>query len=57
MVATPSTKLEGEPELERVELFGLLAEYDGAENLLRATRRAYAAGFRAMDAYSPVAAC
>ena len=53
MVAVPTTKLEGEPELERVELFGLLAEFDSAENLLRATRRAYAAGFRAMDAYSP----
>ena len=53
MVATPSTRLEGEPELERVELFGLLAEFDSAEKLLRATRGAYAAGFRAMDAYSP----
>lgn len=53
MAAVPTTDLEHEPELERVELFGLLAEFDGAEQLLRATRGAYTAGFRAMDAYSP----
>jgi len=53
MVVVPRPKLEGEPELERAELFGLLAEFDSADKLVRATRAAYAAGFRAMDAYSP----
>jgi hypothetical protein len=53
MVAAPRTHLEREPELEEAQLFGLLAEFDSAEKLLRATRAAYAAGFRAMDAYSP----
>ena len=53
MVAAPTTDLEREPELEPGELFGLLAEFDSADKLVYATRRAYAAGYRAMDAYSP----
>ena len=53
MVAAPTRDLEREPELEPGELFGLLAEFDSADKLVYATRRAYAAGYRAMDAYSP----
>jgi len=34
-------------------LYGLLAEFATPEALLRATQKAYAEGFRAMDAYSP----
>ena len=33
--------------------WGLMAEFDSAEALLQATHRAYADGYRAMDAYSP----
>ena len=42
-----------EPPLEPVERYGLLAEFDSAAELLHATRRAHAEGYRAMDAYSP----
>jgi hypothetical protein len=34
--------------------YGLMAEFDDAEALLRATRSAYQAGYRRMDAYSPL---
>lgn len=34
-------------------LHGLMAEFAGAEELVAAARRAYAAGYRRMDAYSP----
>jgi len=34
-------------------LYGFLAEFDDHEQLLEAARRAYAAGYRQLDAYSP----
>jgi hypothetical protein len=34
-------------------MYGLMAEFDSPEALLGATERAYAAGYRVMDAYSP----
>ncbi len=34
-------------------VYGLMAEFGSAEDLLVATRRAYSAGYRRMDAYSP----
>lgn len=37
----------------KAPLYGLMAEYDHPEELLEATQRAYAAGYRRMDAYSP----
>ena len=54
MVEGLSTRqLSIEPELEPRVAIGLLAEFETAEDLLRAARRAHAAGYRAMDAYSP----
>jgi hypothetical protein len=35
------------------ETYGIMAEFDSAEALLAAAHRAYAAGYRTMDAYSP----
>ncbi len=35
-------------------LYGLMAEFDEPEPLLEAARRAHAAGYRHMDAYSPM---
>jgi hypothetical protein len=40
-------------EYEEQELFGLMAEFEEHHQLLEATRRAYAEGYRRMDAYSP----
>ena len=34
-------------------IYGLMAEFDSSTDLVRATRAAYAAGYRKMDAYSP----
>jgi hypothetical protein len=43
----------GDATLVQPALFGLMAEFDTADQLLHATRRTYAAGYRAIDAYSP----
>ena len=45
--------LDAEPALEPPALFALMAEFDTAEQLLRATRRAAADGYRRLEAYSP----
>jgi hypothetical protein len=44
-----------EPPIEYEEnaLFGLMAEFEEHDQLLEATRKAYAEGYRRMDAYSP----
>src|SRR5215469_16357692 len=39
---------------DRHGLYGLMAEFTEAEDLVAATERAYAAGYRKMDAYSPL---
>lgn len=39
---------------DRYGLYGLMAEFDTPEALIEATRRAYADGYRAMDAYTPM---
>lgn len=38
---------------EEIALWGLMAEFEEHEQLLEAARRAYADGYRRMDAYSP----
>jgi hypothetical protein len=40
-------------EYEEKTLYGLMAEFEEHEELLEATRRAFAEGYRRMDAYSP----
>jgi len=35
------------------EVYGLIAEYDDPDDLLKAAQRAYSEGYRKMDAYSP----
>ncbi len=39
--------------MEKTSIYGLIAEFDNAESLLAAAHRAFAEGFRKMDAYSP----
>ena len=39
--------------MTNTDLYGLLAEFDDPEDLLAATRRAHAAGYRQMGAYTP----
>jgi hypothetical protein len=39
--------------MARLPVYGLMAEFDSPEALLEASRRAFAEGFRRMDAYSP----
>jgi hypothetical protein len=42
-----------ENEDEAPGLYGVMGEFDSAGHLLAATRRAYAAGYRHMDAFTP----
>jgi hypothetical protein len=37
-----------------MSLYGLLAEFDSSERLIEAARRAHQAGYRRMDAYTPL---
>jgi Protein of unknown function (DUF3341) len=53
VVLAPEPTRSREPETDEPSLYGIMAEFDTAEQLLQATRRAYNAGFRAMDAYAP----
>ena len=39
--------------MERRSLYGLMAEFDNPDALLKAARRTYDEGYRRMDAYSP----
>lgn len=40
--------------MRRRALYGLMAEFSSEDSLLQATRHAYEAGYRRMDAYSPL---
>ena len=39
--------------MKRLPIFGLMAEFDSPTDLLLAARKAYAEGYRRLDAYSP----
>ena len=39
--------------MKRPPIFGLMAEFDSPSDLLQAARKAYAEGYRRLDAYSP----
>ena len=39
--------------MRNAPIYGVLAEFDGPIELTKAAEKAYAAGFRHMDAYSP----
>jgi len=43
----------GTTSREKPRIYGLMGEFASPEELLEAARRAFAAGFRKMDAYSP----
>ena len=45
---------EGYSYIDRFGLYGLMAEFKTPEALVEATRRAYADGYRKMDAYTPM---
>ena len=48
----PQSQVPGEARVES-PLYGLMAEFTEHDQLLDAARRAYAAGYRRMDAFSP----
>lgn len=39
--------------MRRTPIYGIMAEFDSAQNLVVAARRTYEAGYRKIDAYSP----
>jgi hypothetical protein len=41
------------PAAERKPIYGVIAEFDGPDALVEAAQRAYSAGYRKMDAYTP----
>ena len=56
MIEAPTrTSVVAEPvvEYEEPKLFGLMAEFEDHEQVVEAAKRAYAEGYREMDAYSP----
>ena len=55
MIEQPSSVAVVEPvvEYEQPKLFGVMAEFEDHHQLLAAAKRAYAEGYRRLDAYSP----
>ena len=47
--------LHADAETSDADLYGLVAEFDDAESILKAARSASAAGYTKMDAYTPFA--
>ena len=46
--------MSGQTYLEQHGLYGLMAEFEHPEELVKAAHRAYSAGFRKMEGYSPM---
>ena len=56
-IATPSTvatPASGAYDAPPGQLYGLMAEFAGPDEVLKAARRAYRAGYRKLDAYTPI---
>jgi hypothetical protein len=51
--ARPMTVVEPVVEFEPKVLFGLMAEFEEHDQVVQAAKRAYAEGYRRMDAFSP----
>jgi len=52
-ILVEAPNVEPRVEYEEKTLFGVMAEFEEHDQLLEAARRAYAEGYRRMDAYSP----
>src|SRR3954451_9261050 len=54
MTQAPALTTAPPEPADEAEIYGLLAEYTTPEALVAAAERAYAEGYRKMDAYSPM---
>jgi len=53
MLVSPKRRVRSSPSTEEAKLYGIMAEFHEHEELLEAAKRAYAEGYRRMDAFSP----
>ena len=53
MQGTKRARITGTDAMEKSGLYGIMAEFDSADNIREAAQRAYAVGYRRLDAYTP----